>query len=73
MTEQTVLNFVDPYEGNCVAIVRIGQNERVVGIALSVQSNGDIEAFMPIADAERFVQAILQAIDRVKNSEKPEP
>jgi hypothetical protein len=72
MTEQTVLNFIDPHEGNSVAIVRTDRNDRAVGITLSIQSNGDIETFMPIADAEQFVQAILRAIDMVKSSEKHE-
>ena len=70
MTEQAVINFVDPHEGSAVAIVRTDQSARAVGVTLSAQSDGDIEVFMPISDAERFVQAILQAIDKVKNSEE---
>jgi len=68
MTEQAVISFVDPHEGSAVAIVRTDQNARAVGVALSIQSDGDIEVFMPISDAEQFAQAILQAIDKVKAS-----
>jgi hypothetical protein len=68
MTEQAIINFIDPHEGNAAAIIRTDQNARAVGVALSAQSDGDTEVFMPIPDAERFVQLLIQTINKVKGS-----
>ncbi len=43
------IKFLDPYEGEAVAILTCGKG--TVGIALSLANNGDTEVFMPIADA----------------------
>ncbi len=67
MAEPTIIEFVDPHEGKAIAIVRTAPG--AVGIALSIESNGDIQIFMPVGDAERFAQTLLQAIDTAKKSD----
>jgi len=65
MTQPVVIKFLDPHEGNAVAIVRSAP--RVVGITLSIEKNGDTEVFMPLGDAEKFSQALLEAIESARN------
>ncbi len=60
------IRFLDPYEGEAVAILTCGKG--TVGIALSLANNGDTEVFMPIADAEKFAQELERTIESVKNS-----
>lgn len=60
------IKFVDPYEGEAVAILRCGEGS--VGIALSLANDGDTEVFMPIADAERFATELARTIEAVKNA-----
>ena len=59
------INFLDPYEGKVVAILRCGDGH--VGVALSLANGGDTEVFMPIADAEKFAKELQRAIEAVKN------
>jgi len=60
------IKFLDPYEGEAVAILTCGKGS--VGIALSLANDGDTEVFMPIADAEKFDKELERTIEAVKNA-----
>ena len=47
MEQSAAVNFLDPHEGKAAAIVR--STHGTIGIALSIEKNGDIEVFMPIS------------------------
>lgn len=61
-----IINFADPHQGAAVAMVRSVPG--AVRVTLSIQSNGDAEVLMSVTDAERFSQALLEAIKVAKGS-----
>ena len=64
MEQSAAVNFLDPHEGKAAAIVR--STHGTIGIALSIEKNGDIEVFMPLADAEKFSRALIAIINSAK-------
>ncbi len=61
MKESWTLQFNDAETSDSVVLILRKVDDRV-GICLSVESNGDAEAFMQRADAERLVSALKEAL-----------
>ncbi|HET7585465.1 MAG TPA: hypothetical protein VFK13_11195 [Gemmatimonadaceae bacterium] len=63
MKEIATIRFEDADTGDPgVAVIRTAA--RVVGLALSLESNGDIEVFLKAADCERVIAALQQALGK---------
>lgn len=61
MNQIRSLNFVDAESHQSgVAIIRAGQGE--IGITLSLEDDGDTEAFLTLHDGELLLEALQQAV-----------
>jgi hypothetical protein len=60
MTDVSTINFVDLDSGqDAVAVVRVASG--AVGLALSIQSNGDVEAFLGPRELHALIDALTMA------------
>jgi hypothetical protein len=66
MNSPVNIKFLDPNQGEAVAILTCGKDG--VGIVLSLATNGDTEVFMPIADAENFALELMRMIEAARKS-----
>jgi hypothetical protein len=60
MSNETMINFVDADSGQ-EAFANVRQLGDVVGLAISLEHDGDIEVFLRKADLDRLVVALTDA------------
>jgi hypothetical protein len=65
--ELATIMFSDGDSGEpTVAVVR--QCDSNIGLALSIQGNGDLEVFLDVASARKLIHAITQGIAMIERS-----
>ena len=70
MTSSTTIRFTDPHKGDSLAIVRSGAD--AIGITISTHGGSGAEVFMRAEDAEKFANAILEAVGAQAKSTLPQ-
>jgi len=62
LKEITTIQFVDADSGSeALMIVRAQAHGGLIGLALSLLDNGDMEVFFGIAECDRLVEALQEA------------